>query len=204
MKHLILTMVLILSLVLLIPNESYADLVFNAQEVGSDVVITGSGTILTDVLHYDIISSIGVISPTEYFCIGPSQLTEVDFWTGGTLSGPSNFGSGPESFASSGTGDMMGLDFSWTGGGLALPRGYTSGYPLESTSTYLSHTFETLGMTEGTYVWTYGYNVITLNVGGSEEVPTLSEWGMILLALLLLALGTMAIRSRRRVKAIES
>jgi hypothetical protein len=34
--------------------------------------------------------------------------------------------------------------------------------------------------------------------GGSDEIPTLSEWGMILLALLLLAAGTFAILRRRR------
>ncbi len=38
---------------------------------------------------------------------------------------------------------------------------------------------------------------------GLQEIPTLSEWGMLIMALLLLASGTVAVICRRRVVAIS-
>jgi hypothetical protein len=40
-------------------------------------------------------------------------------------------------------------------------------------------------------------------VGGLPQIPTLSEWGMIIMGLLLLALGTVAVISKRRAIASE-
>jgi hypothetical protein len=39
---------------------------------------------------------------------------------------------------------------------------------------------------------------ILINLSDSTEIPTLSEWGMIVLALLLLAIGTVAVVRRRK------
>jgi len=43
-----------------------------------------------------------------------------------------------------------------------------------------------------------GVDIGAFGVGCGEEIPTLSEWGMILLALLLLTAGTVAVIRRRR------
>jgi hypothetical protein len=39
---------------------------------------------------------------------------------------------------------------------ILVPGGYVSGDPLSDTSTYLNQTFSSLGVTAGTYVWTWG------------------------------------------------
>jgi hypothetical protein len=39
---------------------------------------------------------------------------------------------------------------------LFVPRGYVSGNPLSDSATYSGQTFATLGVTPGTYVWTWG------------------------------------------------
>jgi hypothetical protein len=39
---------------------------------------------------------------------------------------------------------------------LSVPKGYVSGNPLSDSATYSGQTFATLGVTPGTYVWTWG------------------------------------------------
>ena len=82
------------------------------------------------------------------------------------FSGPSSFGPGTsEVDATSGSGDILGL--TPVGEGLVVPDGYTSGSPLSSSSTYSGETFASIGMTPGTYVWTWGS-------GGSADSMTLN------------------------------
>ena len=49
---------------------------------------------------------------------------------------------------------------------LFVPSGYLSGNPLSGTSTYNNATFASLGVTPGTYVWTWG-------AGGANQNFTL-------------------------------
>jgi len=67
------------------------------------------------------------------------------------------------------------------------------------------------GGAEPTFCWEYppeGWGTsldlsFVIN-GGAEDIPTLNEWGMIILALLILAVGTIAvIRRRRTVSVVE-
>ncbi|MEE8417096.1 MAG: IPTL-CTERM sorting domain-containing protein [candidate division Zixibacteria bacterium] len=43
----------------------------------------------------------------------------------------------------------------------------------------------------------------TVTCGGQNEIPTLSEWGMVILGLLLLAVGTMAVVRRRKLPVVR-
>jgi len=72
---------------------------------------------------------------------------------------------------------------------LFVPQGYVSGTPLSDTATYNSATFGSLGVTPGTYVWTWGTGAnqnFTLQIG-SVGVPdggsTVSLLGCALLGL---------------------
>jgi hypothetical protein len=60
---------------------------------------------------------------------------------------------------------------------LNLPNGYVSGSPLSATSTYTSQTFASLGLTPGTYTWTWGSgptaDSFTVQIGAVPE-PTSS------------------------------
>lgn len=71
------------------------------------------------------------------------------------LSGPSNWGSSTNQvFATSTTGDVFGIFGSISR--LALPPGYVSGSALSGTVTLANQTMATLGLTPGTYHYTWG------------------------------------------------
>jgi hypothetical protein len=75
-----------------------------------------------------------------------------EFYTG--LAGPSSFGTGGETPASSKSGTLVGIygDISE----LLLPTGYSSGTVLSDTDTFDNATLASLGLNPGTYVWTWG------------------------------------------------
>ena len=111
------------------------------------------------------------------------------------ITGPSNFGSGGFTAASSGSGDRVGIDND--GKVLFVPLDYVSDSPLSDTSTYLSQTFGSLGVTPGTYEWTWGSGAnqnFTLVIG--TVVPEPSTWAMMLLGFA--GLGFVGYQSRRR------
>jgi hypothetical protein len=128
--------------------------VVTLQQVGANVVATGSGTIdLTGLTPTDTTNDFrsGIIPNTGAIAIGTPIFENEDLYTG--FSGPSSFGSGVGTFpSSSGSGDKVAID----GDLLAVPTGYISGHALADTSIYDAATFATLGVTPGTYEWTWG------------------------------------------------
>jgi hypothetical protein len=72
-------------------------------------------------------------------------------------------------FASNtGSGDFVGMQsvFGW----LLVPQGYVSGAALSDSMTFNNATFASLGLTPGTYVWTWGAGAnqnFTLIIGGA-------------------------------------
>jgi len=178
--------------------------VLSLQEVGDDVVATASGTAdvtgLTLALSGVPVSAL--VAPDVGFLLVGNPVGDVYI---GMSSGPSSFGSGAGIDADSSTGGLVGPDGSTLA--LTLPGGYASGDPLSGSSTWENHTLSSLGVTPGTYEWTWGTDSITLNVidpnppPPTGTVPTLSEWGMIALVLLLGAAAATA-QNRQRRKAV--
>jgi hypothetical protein len=128
------------------------------SELGPDVVARGSGTI--DLGGLTFITS-GFTTPE----IAPTFATEatgtagaVDEYNG--ASGPSPpIGWGPGVFTSAtmGTGDLVGIQkLIGEPGFVFVPMGYASGAPLSDMATYAGQSFATLGLTPGTYEWTWG------------------------------------------------
>ena len=118
-------------------------------------------------------------------------INEAEGSTYGSLSGPSNFGPGTGNgmIASSWSGDIVGL----TGPtDLLVPLGYTSGSPLAATETWDGATLAELGVTDGTYVWTWGSGAhadsLTLEIGPVAAVPEPSTWAMMILGFCSIAL----------------
>jgi len=132
---------------------SHAAYVVTFQQVGSDVVATGSGSIdLIDLTFDGTAPNTAIINPSIGLAIvGPTGSTIADEYSGFT--GPSNFGSGSGIDATSGSGDLVGIADPVD---LILPSGYVSGTPLSDTSTWSGQTFSSLGITPGTYTWTLG------------------------------------------------
>jgi hypothetical protein len=82
----------------------------------------------------------------------------------GFVNGPA-FGTGDIDNANSGSGDLVGALFGYY---IIVPNGYVSNSPLSDTATYDNATLASLGLTPGTYVWTWGDGTdqsFTLEIG---------------------------------------
>ena len=145
----------VLGLALGAAGRGQAAILLTATEVGSDVLLTGSGTAnLADLFLLPggggATGSSG-IDPSEPAAVtGPANPTLIDVYVG--VNSPAPFGPGGLTFPTSGTGDVFGANSSV----LVVPTGYTSGVPLFGTSTFAGATLASLGVTPGTYVWTWG------------------------------------------------
>ena len=118
----------------------------------------------------------GVVVPVDGVAIvGPDVIADV--YDG--ASGPASFG--PGSFPTFGS-DYTGLAFG-VGGSLfahpavVVPHDYVSGAPLLGSSTFAGETIALLGLTPGTYVYTWNGapgidDSLTLNIGPVPEPAT--------------------------------
>jgi hypothetical protein len=168
------------------------------NQVGPDVVATGSGALdLTGLTFFAAVGATAVVQPsTGTIQTGPTT-SSVSIYRG--ISGPTSFGSGGNTVANSGTGDFVGIQ--GVSGMLVVPVGYVSGTLLSDTSTYNSATFSTLGVTPGTYEWTWGTGAnqnFTLNAIAPAVPDSGSTFGLLCLALVTL-FGVARFRSRQLV-----
>jgi hypothetical protein len=167
------------------------------EEVGSVVFEMGSGQLdLTDLEREGLSNSGPLVIPSMgSFNGGVSGATEDVL---GTITGPSNFGSGGLTHADGGDNDPVGV----SGGQLLVPLNYLSGAMLSNDSVYSNATFSSLGMTPGVYVWSWGSgahaDTLTIEIG----VPEPSTWAMILLGFA--GLGYAALRRKGAVPAISA
>ena len=161
------------------------------QQDGANVVASGAGTIdWTDLSKAFDTPIAAFIDPSQAALItGPTGFVGGSLYTG--FNGPTNFGNGSTTFGSSGTGDRVGIQAI----DLTVPFGYVSGNPLSSTSVLGGQTFATLGVTPGTYVWTWGSGAhadsFTLQIGAVPDSGSS-------IVLLFLSLGALFGASRFR------
>ncbi len=167
--------------------SAHAAYVITFQQVGSDVIETGGGSLdLADL-------SVGAFGTPRDASVDPLQgrvfsgvFNGADTWFGefepesivgfGTklTTNASSTSGGPIGFAS-GVADLTYLIF---------PAGYVSGTPLSDSSTYLDATISSLGLTPGDHVWNWGSgehaDTFTIDVV-APPVPEPSTWAMMLL-----------------------
>ena len=90
---------------LLIGSPAQAGYIVTLEQVGSNVVATGSGAIdLTDLTLVNTLGFNPRLQPLLGIILtGPTNVPSTDLYT--NLAGPLNFGSGATTFANSGSGD---------------------------------------------------------------------------------------------------
>jgi len=141
-----------------------ANFIVTINQVGANVDVTGSGTIDLTALSFITPAAAGaaILPSGAYLVLATGN---VAVYTG--FSGPTSFGSGGVTFASSTGGNAVGI--AGHDGELFVPQGYVSGAALSGTSTYAGATLLSLGVTPGTYTWTWGTGVhadsFTLQIG---------------------------------------
>ena len=154
------------------PTAQAAYVVTLTQE-GPNVVAIGGGTINTTdlVFYYDPSDTARITARvTPYLAsIFTGQFLPAEDVYKAVLAGPASFGSGATTGASSSSGSPVGI-FNFPNL-LVVPYEYVSGSPLMDTATYDNATFSSLGVTPGTYVWSWGSGLnadrFTLTVGAA-------------------------------------
>ena len=145
-----------------------ADIVVDASEIGGDVVFSGSGEIdLSKFGQPAALARPGRVQADEFFLLGPAVNTNFDTYDV-PFSGPSTIGTGTGLFnASANTGDAFGFDFLF--GTLAVPDNYVSNTQLSGTTTFSNQTFQSMGLANGSYVWSLGTQSVRLNINPVPE-----------------------------------
>jgi hypothetical protein len=184
------------------PAQAAFVVIFN--EVGADVVATGTGAINTaDLTLGDVdqtVAGAGMVPELAVLLITPGVESNATQWL--FSGGPAAFGSGGSSFASAQSGDS----FAFTPDApsqfqILLPGDYVSGSPLGNTETWSNATYLSLGLVMGSsFLWTWG----TGTDYDSFEIIVPEPGSMGLLAVGVIALTSRHGRRRTRQDASAS
>jgi len=178
--------------------ETQARATITFSQVGNDVQATISGNLNLTGLTGDSAVLTGTSrvrggGAGANVVIGESNVTSPTSLIG--ISGPQTIGCSKNTIdASSATTDPNGpFGINMSLNRLIVPNGFGSGNAVSASSTWNGSTISSLGLTTGTYVysWNQGQETLTIIVpsGGAScvaaaAVPTLSEWSRLLLALM--------------------
>jgi VPDSG-CTERM motif len=132
------------------------------EQMGANVVANGSGAINLTGLSFIEEGSIGpFINPHVAFIV-TGQTGSGSTYDGFT--GPTTFGNGVITLPNTSSGDLVGISNSSTPFPfLLVPQGYVSNTALSDSMTFNNATFASLGLTPGTYVWTWGTGLANQN-----------------------------------------
>jgi hypothetical protein len=164
-------------------SAAQAGYIVTLQQVGPDVVATGSGAIDLSGLIF-IGSDFGgnTIGPDNALILIGADGFFDDYAGFNVITGPTSFGTGANP-TSGGIGDHVGIN------GLEqllfVPQNYVSGHPLSSRSTWPFQTLDSLLVIPGTYIWTWGTGPnqsFTLQIGGAGVADSGSTFGLLLVA----------------------
>lgn len=190
---------------LVLGTNSNAAFTITFSQVGGNVVATGSGSINTAALTLSgSATRPNVRSGNALAYIGGTPLVNsaIEVSSVGSVVGPTSFGSQlvdtEPNTASGGLVGIVGVNSR-----IFVPPGYVSQTPINSSATWNGATFASLGLTPGTYTWTWGAGptadsfTVVIGAAAPASIPTLSEWAMLSMSGLLALAGFTAARRQR-------
>ena len=181
-----LTAVAVTSLFSVQPAQAYT---VTLEQIGANVVGTGSGALNFIDLNFDsFLHTNAQINPSGGTILTglQDQVFAEDIYTG-SITGPTSFGSGGLTNASSGSGFLVGINGALDQ--VFIPGGITPSQPLPGSATWNNATFASLGLTPGTYEWTWGTGTnqnFTLEIGAAAVPDTASTLGLLFVSVIAL------------------
>ena len=127
------------------------------SQVGPDVVWSGSGSFNTSALisNGTQLLAAGFQASQAIWAIGSGTNVTLDIYSGVTTY-PTSFGSTGTAGALSGSGSTFAILPNGTNRNLLVPTGYVSGTVISGSTTYTNSTIAGMGLTPGTYTWSWG------------------------------------------------
>jgi hypothetical protein len=143
---------------------------FTFEQQGADVVAIGNGSVdlagLT-LIGEDVLNDSGVSAANALAGVAGVVAAY------GKIAGPASFGTGGHVVASMGGGDAVAVN--GADGFLGVPAGYASGSALSSSMEFAGQTFASIGLSPGTYAWTWGSGIdadsFTVEIGPAVPEP---------------------------------
>jgi hypothetical protein len=153
--------------------------VANVTETTQGVAFDGSGTLNTSAWGSPFSGNYNSIVAGSTYIVFGGPVGAAIYLNPTSFSGPSSIGEGTLlEFLPNGPGDKVGLNFSDEY--LFTPQGYQSGASLAGSTVQLGATFASLGLTPGTYQWTWGDGAsadsYTLNIGANAVPVPAAAW----------------------------
>ena len=169
---------------LMFTSPSYAGYVINVSQVGNNVVATGSGRLNTAILNFVSNSSPvqAVTDPASAQLEVGSPVSRISSF--GPVTGPASFGFGTTQRDSTDSGDFAGII--GANGEIEVSHSYVSGTTISGSATWDNTTISGLGMTPGTYKWTWAseaavdFFIVNISAAAVPEPSSLILAGMAL------------------------
>lgn len=189
-------------------SQIHAAATITFSQVGSDVQATLLGTLDLTGLTAD---GAGITPNARVrgggvganLILGPTTATAATSYS--NISGPQYIGCSTTTIdASSGSAGPNGpFGINMSSNRLIVRNGFVSGNAVSASATWNGATISSLGLESGTYVYTWAGDSLTVIIpgpGGCQPtaIPTLSEWILLMLALMVLTVGLVAMKVIRR------
>jgi VPDSG-CTERM motif len=184
----------VIAVMLLFSVQPAQGFTITMEQVGANVVATGTGAINLTGLTFSGTGSGGaaaVFASSGGISIGATADTN----TYKGFTGPTSFGSGGVHFANTSSGDFVTIFASgFFFQDISLPRTYVSNAALSDSMTFNNANFASLGVTPGTYVWTWGTGLPNQNF--TLVIPSVPDGGSTVSLLGCALLGLAAFRRK--------